>query len=187
MSASSLSEKDAGRALDAEVAEKVMGAEWLEAGPIDEHVCLMRGLPKPTHCLRLKLPPGVIYDTVTMAWRDASGAVHTPANAPGPHYSTEISAAFLVVEKMASRLEEADKAGVTFPWKDCNYLALQQLGTHAGWAATFCCIIEDDEWYEHPERFGGVKASTAPLAICCAALRALVPDEGSESDQEGSR
>jgi hypothetical protein len=92
-------------------------------------------------------------------------------------YSTDIAVAWTVVEKMTERLTSADRDGNSAPWPSCNYLALQQRGgypgKHGGWAATFTCLGDDDDWYEQPEAIGGALGNTAAEAICRAALAAL--------------
>lgn len=79
-----------------------------------------------------------------------------------PHYSTDLAAAWLVVEKVAAR--NADTiVSVTRNSRD---------GERMGGEDKYFCTIEDvsdgiEEWE--------ASADTAPLAICLAALKAAAP------------
>jgi hypothetical protein len=87
----------AGREMDALVAEKVMGATWSESDRVARAACTMRGmLGTPKQTLRLS-------DRV-LCWRSVSGAILAPDDGPSdnlPHYSTDIVAAWLVLDKLA--------------------------------------------------------------------------------------
>lgn len=73
-----------------------------------------------------------------------------------PHYSSDIAAAWEVVEKLKARLcEEPDT------------LALEYRG--GTWQAGFKYFSHEDGW-DYGDNAG--KADTAPLAICLAALKA---------------
>lgn len=130
---------EAGRELDALVAERVMG--WTRP------------------------PRGRVTWTAPEGYGTSFGAV--------PRYSTDIAAAWLVVEQTAALVVERDD--YTF-----NHLTLCQLGIQAGWAASYDTIIDDYEWHEHVERYPrSARSETAPLAICRAALRALATTDQS--------
>lgn len=120
-----IDEMPAGREMDALVAEKVMGwkREW-----VTNSATLMR---REVFC-----PPGVI------GWISSGEKDGIPNEVP--YYSTSISAAWEVVEKM-----EADGVGC----KLSNYAP--------GWRA---------EFYKNE---GDAGADTAALAICRSALRAV--------------
>ena len=124
-----IDEMEAGRELDALVAEKVMGFYWRD---VNEHQ-------------RALCPPG-IDDFFEILWgEDLDKYV--------PDYSTDITAAWLVVEKhphyfILSRTNDWRGPGM--------------LGDPKKWVCRFYA----------PERFK-VVADTAPLAICRAALKAV--------------
>ena len=72
-----------------------------------------------------------------------------------PHYSTEITAAWQVVEKLLSLTENQD-------------IHIEHLGSDdESWGVSTC--YELGEWKDW------VRAKTAPLAICLAALKAIAP------------
>ena len=85
-----------------------------------------------------------------------------------PHYSTEIGDAWLVVEKMHAGIDPATM-------NRYQYLTLCCVSTYgAKWAASFDFNL-GDEWYEADLIMSypfAVRASTAPLAVCRAALAA---------------
>lgn len=129
----------AGRALDAEIAEKLFGFEWWVSGETgrraifdDEH--------RPywfTH--RAK------GDESLCAGHDLTV----------PNYSTDIAASFLVVEKMAAHENRYLLA------LECDHA----LDGSLVWTAQFCSERACAGEY--------VRAATAPLAICRAALSAI--------------
>ena len=126
---------EAGRELDALIAEKVMG--WnLFAG-------------EPGYGRRPNKFMSLILD-------------------PIPHYSTNIEAAWLVVEKIHAGLNPARMG--TY-----NYLTLVCTGTYSGWAASFDFNL-GDEWWEADVIVScpfAARGHTAELAICLAALKAM--------------
>lgn len=142
-----VSERVAGRELDAEVAEKVMGGRWL----------LVKG---SSPFLSMELPH-VISGRVNVAYRNHAGGI-----VPGEHlpeYSTAIADAWQVAERMRSRgalvvLESRNAGG----W--WARMKLIENGRYVWRTAD----------YENDAR---VVADTAPLAICLAALAALNADE----------
>jgi len=117
----------AGRELDALVAERVMG--WLDVGKQRDSV--------HTEFVNFGVDPATVEERRAKKYA---------ARQVVPHYSSDIAAAFQVVEKMA------EKGDLIF------------LQTHRGdaerYAATF---VEPFTAY----------APTAPLAICRAALKAV--------------
>lgn len=126
--------REAGPELDAEIAEKVMGYFWLP---------WRDGFDRDDGCYR--------RDGKWLC--DGIWAPHGPPgpyHGPIPQFSTEVSAAWSVVEKM-----QAERGFYTcIQWSQ-----LPKRHQHRGWRAEFGIYGED--------------ASTAPLAICLAALRAL--------------
>lgn len=155
-----------GREMDQLIAEKVMGWGWMRAK-----------LPQILPAHRWLAPPEQVGDwghefPADMSEPPEGGwwLLDTPKRGDHhivPHYSTDISAAFQIVEKMHELIDTDDE------WRRANLLTLSCRGKSAGWAAAFTCVHESDEWFEEPERFGGAQADTAPLAICRAALKAL--------------
>lgn len=144
---------NAGRELDAVIAERIMGFERCDQRFSSDITCSLYG--KPDHWSR--------------DWHDANGDEL-------PAFSTDISAAFALVRHMHAKVYEhgcAPGGEVPEPWPGANYLTLSCLSGSDEWSATFCCIIDDDGWYEHPEEAGGARALGAPLAICLAALSAI--------------
>jgi hypothetical protein len=129
----------AGRELDALVAEKVMGWE-----PVND----------PDTGLWWRVPKGG-YNPSGFQSEDAP-----------PAYSTDIAAAWQVVEKITRPLANIrngewclDRLG----YRCCEH---DEDGVHGEWRCSFRAYKgEDDEWVH-------VTASTAPLAICLAALKA---------------
>jgi hypothetical protein len=97
-----------------------------------------------------------------------------PARAANfPAFDDDIAAAWEVVEEMHRRIVQHNQD--IDPWPHANYLVLSCRGLSFGWAAAFTCVDDDPEWYEHPEKYGGVTAATPAHAICNAALAALSP------------
>ena len=88
-------------------------------------------------------------------------------------FSTDIAAAWEVVEKINQMITN----GHLTLEDDYNYLTLEFLGTDSGYAVSFDCIVNDSEWYEQGtiEKYKyAARADTAPLAICRAALLAVM-------------
>lgn len=85
-------------------------------------------------------------------------------------YSTDIAAAWKVVEKISEMLL-SEKLSAPNGY---NYLTLSQLGYKTGYAASFDCLFNDN-WYEDITEYKfAARAETAPLAICRAALLAVM-------------
>ena len=137
--------KEAGRGLDALVAERVMGRAVAPAVLAEVH------------------GPGV-WLTVPGAQTTVPGHGSLPAVEPCPRYSTDIAAAWQVVEAMDAR----------------GYLPqLDRL--HAGDERFWRCELAaggDGPAGSHPRAYVWEDADTAPLAICRAAL-ALLEHQGS--------
>lgn len=134
----------AGREMDALVAEKVMG--W-------KHVGNWEGDDR--------------YHPVDAIWADGDGNTLPPD--PWPHYSTNIAAAWKVVEKMISvgTLKGTGDVVLYYVNNDgCYY-------DDVGGAHWYCavCVYEDGPEYDFDD--DGVRADTAALAICRAALKAV--------------
>ena len=121
---------EAGRGLDALVAEKVMGAQVSDNDPL-------RGKGQP-YCY----------------WPDGR-------QGPPPRYSTDIAAAFEIVEKL----------------RESDHWCCLDLHSNYSYAWEFILRVDEDHDPEAPH--GGRKVSargiaeTAPLAICKAALKAV--------------
>lgn len=87
-----------------------------------------------------------------------------------PEWDTDITAAWEVVEKISEMLF-SEKLSISDGY---NYLTLSRLGYKTGYAASFDCIFNDN-WYEDITEYKfAARAETAPLAICCAALLAVM-------------
>lgn len=126
-----MSDLEAGPELDALVAEKVMGYRWsLYDGPRWEVIGIERGPEKAV----LVLPAS--------NWRDADSSVERSKPCI-PVYSTDITAAWEVVEKVA----DGDTCRLMYE--------------HGHWEASF---QQGDFW---------ATDTSAPLAICRAALRVV--------------
>lgn len=139
----------AGREMDAQVAEKVMGATWRDSDSVDRAVCTMRKM-----CGRPKR--ALVLAGRVMCWQSVSGAMLIPDDGPHdtlPHYSTDIAAAWLVVEKL-----RADGWDFNFD---------HDVGRSAHALFTRRPILSDCLFEQY--------ADTAPLAICKAALAACAP------------
>lgn len=170
------------RSLDALVAEKVIGLpniipEWA-CGYLPDGCGLEVADFQDGGSRGIKLDDAgniVDADPVYYGWYDERHPVYGALREDGsewgkkvvPFYSTDIVAAFQVVEKMHARLFAQNE------WPRANLLTLSCRGVTQGWAAAFVCVHESDEWFETPEQFGGAKAETVPMAICLAALKAL--------------
>lgn len=131
---------DAGRELDALIAEKVMDYEWR----------------------RFEYPPAGAIFKYGKPWTWLSSRKNGAAVEGGeeryienvPHYSTDIAAAWLVVEKM-----RADSF--------CFDLTTSQsCDPSMHWSASF----------EHEQAQGRGRSAAAPHAICLAAIAALSED-----------
>lgn len=166
----------AGSALDAIVAERIMGlvpgrdfGAWPEHqwkrnadGTVDD-CAVMGDYHNGPDCLRC----GHTY------------CIHCHPNGDGepceqepPGYSGSIGLAWRVVQAMHDRIAAHTYGRSPEPWPHANYLTLSVTGALGGTAASFHCVVDDNEWYERPEQYGGASADTAPLAICRAALAA---------------
>jgi hypothetical protein len=140
--------------LDAEVAETVFNCKvFVTPQTYIDHV-------SPG---RIPTPDGVVLTAGELGVLDSNGTPH-----PLPRYSTDIAAAWLVVERM-----HAIDSTIT--------LTLQFWHT---WIATFDSPDEtvDGDWYQYKDLKGvrAERADTAPEAICRAALAALA-ETGGES------
>ncbi len=147
-------ERVAGRELDAEVAEKVMGLDpqgfaehqWSGWESIDTHpYCMLR------------------YCRQCLEGESKNCDHHIPlieCIPPIPLFSTDIAAAWEVVEKVCLN-------NGAFTWEDAfARFSLEQWNNNY-WVAM---------WHELDEGFvnhGSAQANTVPLAICLAALKAV--------------
>jgi hypothetical protein len=142
--------RDAGRALDALIAEKVMGWRWRRGAHYDVSsvpASQQQHLLAPGESVG-EQPSGEFTSIVEGDWPPADGRIiwnHMP------EYSTDIAAAWLVVERM-----RADGW-----WPEVKYLV--DWDNAAKWYAA--CHRPPHQW--------SATAATAPLAICRAALAAL--------------
>jgi hypothetical protein len=127
-----MSEHEAGRELDALVAEKVMGCS-----PVKGTACHCGGYPNKHHNMSKQGYP-----------HDPHANIHGPTRELA-YYSTDIAAAWLVVEKFEYVQLEIMKDGV-----DCEI-----------WKST-------NRPFEEWTPVSTASADTAPLAICEAALAA---------------
>lgn len=140
----------AGRELDRRVAEQIMGWVWGEQiHPLTDQVRQ-----------RWIVPPRAL-DKGGMRRPDYQVAGLETPNAPNwdcmlPAYSSDIAAAWLVVEQVGARL-------------DCS---LSQMPMHEGRKLWGCMFGTS----------GGALEETAPLAICRAALAAAAPDAGRDGE-----
>jgi hypothetical protein len=128
---------EAGRELDALVAEKVMGAEWDEQWAVGYSI--------------LKFREDVRH-LVTHDWACEKKQV----NPACPHYSTDIAAAWLIVERL--RPAEDTRYGVTIE------------SDGAGW---YCTVEDADVEWDDPAHTSVAYGETLPLAICRAALASV--------------
>lgn len=126
-------ERIAGSDFDAEVAEKVMGWQWMVYAI------------KP----REGEETAQLHESESVMWKVAPSGVLRSASRWGiPRYSTDVAAAFQIVEAMRAK-------GFGFHMQDDN----------GGYAVGF------DDWNEHSS--GSVHGATAALAISLASLSAL--------------
>ena len=126
-----MSNLQAGPELDALIAEKVMGLKLRKKKVPNGH----------GH-------PAAHYNLVDFWYSDHEKIGHLP------HYSTDISAAWQVMEKL--------KARVTYP----GYVDVATNNDKGGWS---CCLVERSGEGGHP----AISAPTAQLAICLTALDAV--------------
>ena len=127
-----IDEHEAGRCLDAWVAEAVMGAKWTE----QENVCRILWNA----------------DGVEMIMEEWSEKDWVPSTASLPQYSTDIAAAWDVVEKV------------------CTWEAEDSVLKLRGQGPSPEILDEPDGWYDVELGRRSGSAATAPLAICRAAL-----------------
>lgn len=136
-----MSEHEAGRELDALVAERVFGLR-VEILPAPEHGH-QHGKNVPMEPQSCDPPPGMLGAWAAMYWVI-------------PRYSTDISAAWEVLERMRERGE----------WV-LNVMADgYEIDNHNAEAIPLKGWTWDDEWIAE-------RADTAPLCICRAALKAI--------------
>jgi len=121
-----MTDMEAGRELDTRIAIKVMGWTRVE-----------------------RSTTGIAYPPRPSGFDPARHAYHSV-----PHYSTDIAAAWLVVERMKDN--------------GCSLQLHWEAGRSRQWVADF--VEESDE-----EFTGEQLGDTAPLAICRAALAAVQP------------
>lgn len=159
-------ELEAGRELDALVAEKVMG---------------ITGIRQIT----------VIGATVTQepGWSGKSyqmpdGRMGRPAYVV-PRYSSDIAAAWLVVERLA-------ETGLWVSLCDMRHGCYTEDGAPwRGWFAEICDVEQDEKFgpcvvsHEFSEHPWSASAPTAPLAICKAALQAVARATLTNSEDRG--
>lgn len=89
--------------------------------------------------------------------------------------SRRIEDAWLVQERVSALVVDQDR-------HDFGHLTLVRRGFNHGWTASYDTIIDDDEWFEHAERYPRTATGeTAPLAICRASLLAcaILPQDAS--------
>jgi hypothetical protein len=136
--------------LDAQIAEKVMG--WRKRVSADH-------TNSPIEALRSM---GIIY-----AWTDGSGK---EMGLDVPAYSTDIAAAWQVVEKIHSGISNESRDGKR---NDLNFLTLSVLSRYGATAASFDLILSDD-WFEDLTVLDfAARGDTPALAICLAALKTI--------------
>lgn len=87
-----------------------------------------------------------------------------------PRYSSDILAAWEVVERINEMIFNDN---LTL-YDDYNYLTLVHTGRTTGYAASFDCLLSD-EWFEDISKYKyAARGDSAPLAICRAALLAVM-------------
>jgi len=134
-----IDEMPAGRELDALVAEKVMGwriTAWNDGEPWGN---------------REVFPP---FEPINGIPADCDCISHSEAGEP-PHYSTDIAAAWEVVEKMNV---------------DYDVMVRQQRFKPDVWE---CYIVRNGPFGPYDRDFWEGRADTAPLAICRATLKTV--------------
>jgi len=146
-------EMPAGREMDALVAEKVMGwLAWSERRPEYIHVVFQRpGEREPF--MKFRNPEAERARYAPMAFGDIDPMNHVVCDIP--RYSTEIAAAWEVVERLRADkvMGGASIAAVNAP----------DDATPGEW-----CV----EWFDGNRTLDCATGDTAPLAICRAALKA---------------
>lgn len=159
---------EAGRELDALVAEKVMGFRYERVAGVNWWEDRLYGSEDAGGLWIVRA------SDASPDYRDGL-----------PRYSQDIAASFLVVEKMHERFaafSSSTPGEIAEPWPDANYLILAcrgrfGLANNGGWAAAFTCVdhvdVDGNEWFERPERYRGAVGETPAHAICLAALAAL--------------
>ena len=151
----------AGRELDALVAEKVMGWKWWKYPAPNRKQRLLTIIAPPVkdgrgfanHIDRIWQPSDCLTprfsDWDSIMWSDDGFEIWQRGL---PHYSTDIAAAWQVVEKL---LEILPQGGIHIEHLD-----------YQGWSVSMCFKKAEGGWD------GWVDAETIPLAICLAALAA---------------
>jgi hypothetical protein len=143
---------DAGRELDALVAERVMG--WRKRVSADH-------TNSPIKALR---DFGVIY-----AWKDRAGK---EMGLDVPAYSTDIAAAWQVVVHIHNSITNKADDGKR---RDLNYLTLSVLSRYGATAASFDLDELPTDWFEDIDAYPfAARGDTAAHAICLAALRTVL-------------
>ncbi len=142
----------AGRELDSEIAEKVMG---YSGRVIVRRGRSLKSSGEPLVAFRIS-PSRFECGAYETHWlldgtKLYCGKPFSPRFAP--HFSTDIAAAWLVVERLAA----------ISPQQDFHLEHMEG----AGWTASCCFNRADGGWD------GWRNADTAPLAICLAALQAV--------------
>ena len=136
-----MNELSAGRELDALIAEKVMGWEYAQSSPDPaKYFCKEYG-NNAGWWYRPSMTPGVKH------WGCATCS-------PPPEYSTDIAAAWEVVEKLAPDL----------------YVTIEDERHNS--ERFVSCWFRGDLW-DNPNAEYLAQAGTVPLAICRAALKAV--------------
>ena len=149
MNAEDIDKLEAGRELDALIAEKVMGWKWfldaanLGSGP------QYRYLDEPKQWWN---PPRLEWDGVSKI-----AIAHRPTEYQPPEYSSDIAAAWEVVEKL----------------REMGFPVHIQCGQYHYGVVGYRDVLKD-EW---------VWAKSAPLAICRAALKALSAQQKPQNQQ----
>lgn len=140
-----MSELKAGRELDALVAEKVMGWRPMQGG-----VSMEIGEKDD------------LWEDGSRKWYGKDGDPRPMRLLPSPKFSTDIAAAWLVVEKLIARGDE---------------FTLERISLDKVWRAKVYPFTKDKGWagggYFTSSNDVAVNAKTAPLAICRAALLAV--------------
>jgi hypothetical protein len=157
MTAGLAQELEAGRELDALIAERLMGWRWFRLQRM-RHSCCAKPQPigEPVRFLANDKPFS-LYDDYNPATGDER--VDESRMTAVPHYSTDISAAMEVVEKL-----KADDFWPSMNWKSGIFI---DDWNRAAWFVRFRCVrggTRGDHWHAD---------ESLPLAICRAALRAL--------------
>lgn len=150
----------AGRELDALVAEKVMG--YLERVVVRKGRSL-KTAEGPRIAFRHS-PDRFDLGEYSRHWTEDGTKIYcgSPFSIHfAPRYSVEIAAAWRVVEKIRKSVPK-QTATQTFSFQLC------QTGTPGGWHCSF--VVNDGDWSTQAYVD---EIATAPLAICLAALKAV--------------